>query len=107
MTDQPGWCAVEHLAQDKAAGGGDRDDGFLKVDRPASWKRLQRPSLNVDACAKLCIVATAQLVDETTIGRQVGKVARAAHQHAVLDGLLEMPVGTLDRAVLMGDPGVV
>ncbi len=53
------------------------------------------------------IAAPDDLVDEATPGREVVEIARAPQQQGVLDRPLEMAVGAFDRAVLMGDAGIV
>ena len=53
------------------------------------------------------IAAADDLVDEAAIGGKIVEVARAPQQKGILDHALEMPVRTLDRAVLVGDAGIV
>jgi len=53
------------------------------------------------------IPAADEFVDELTVGAEIVELGRAAHQQRVPDHLLEMTVGALDRAVLMGDAAVV
>ena len=107
VTDQARRGAVEHLAQNEPAGGGHGDDSLFVVGCPAPGQLLEGRPLDIDARSELGVVAPGHLVDEPAIGRQVGEVARAAHQHGVLHGLLQVPVRALDRAVLVGDAGVV
>ena len=53
------------------------------------------------------VLATHDLVDEGSIGRQVLEVDRAAHQQRIADRALQVPVRTLDRTVLVRDAAVI
>jgi len=47
------------------------------------------------------------LIDEAAIRRQIIKVAASPEQQGILDHRLDVSVRALDRAVLVGNPGVV
>ena len=107
VADQPGGNGVEHAAQGEAAGRGDpHADGVAAVGPP----RRQRPqggALGVDARPAVAVAPGDDLVDEGAVAGEIVEVARAAQQQGVLQGALEMAVGTLDRAVLVRLAAVV
>src|SRR6185437_7725247 len=63
--------------------------------------------LGLDALEVTRVFAADDFVDKATIGAEVFEVARTPQQQCVLDGALEMTVGTFDRAVFVSDPAVV
>ena len=68
---------------------------------------LERGALDLDALAVARIAAPHDLVNEAAVGGKVLEVARTAQEQRVLDCLLEMTVRALDRAVLVGNAGIV
>ena len=108
VADQARGHGVEHLLEDEAAGRGDGDQRLLVVARPAIGQRPQRRARSASiALPRPGVVAADDLVDEAPIGGQVVEPARAAHEQGVEDRLLQVAVGTLDGAVLVGDAAVV
>jgi hypothetical protein len=107
VADQARGHAVEHLAQDKAARGGHGDDGLLVVGGAAVGQVLEARPLGIDPRAKAGVLAPDDLVDEPAVGGKIVEVAVTPQQQRILDGPLEMAVRALDRAVLVGDAGVV
>src|SRR5215471_18941361 len=88
--------SVEDLAQDEAAAGRDPHPRFLVVARSPLRQLLEQRALKLEPLAVLGVVAPDDLVDKPAIGGKILKVARAAQQQRVLDGLLEMAVRALD-----------
>src|SRR5262245_19224378 len=107
MAEQTRGCGVEHPAQDEAAAGGDRDVRLLVIGGSSLRKRLECRTLDLDALSVARVAPPHHLVNEAAVGGKVLEVARTAQQQRVLDGLLEMTVRALDRAVLMGNAGIV
>jgi hypothetical protein len=70
-------------------------------------KGLECGPLGVDAPAVASVAAADQRVDEAAVVGERVEVARAAQQQRVSESALEMTVGGLDRAVLVGDAAVV
>jgi len=68
---------------------------------------LQHGALGIDPLGVAGIVAADDLVDEAAVSGKVIEVGGAAQQQRVEDRPLEVAVGSLDRAVLMGDAAVV
>src|SRR5260370_8355659 len=60
-----------------------------------------------DALAIVGVAPANDLVDETAISVQVIEVAAAAQQQCVPQRLLEMPMRTLNRAILVRDTQIV
>ncbi len=78
MTDQPGRDGIEHLAQDKAAGGADVHTRLLVVRRALRRQWLKLRALGLNALAIARVDATDVLVDEAAIGIEVVEVVTAA-----------------------------
>src|SRR5215475_1833301 len=98
---------VEHLAQHEAARGRHQHSGLLVVGGATLGQLLEFRALELETLAVLGVVAPDDLVDEAAIGGKIRKVARAAQQQRILDGLLQVAVRTLDRTVLVRDATVV
>ena len=80
VPDQAGGHAVEHLAQDEAAGRCHRHDRLLIVRCAAVRQRLQRRTFDLDLPPDPGVAAAEDLVDEAAIGGKVLEVAAAAQQ---------------------------
>ncbi|KTS04288.1 hypothetical protein SB3_24310 [Methylobacterium radiotolerans] len=107
VADQARGYGVEHLAQAEPAGRGDAHADLLVVARAPLRQSRQDGTLAIDALGLASVAASDELVDEGAINGQVGEVGAGAQQERVGDGPLEVPVRTLDRAVLVGEAGVV
>jgi hypothetical protein len=115
MADEPGGNGVEHLAQRKRAGQGDKDRDLLVIGALAHGQRLERDAFEIDAFAVAGVVAADDLVDTASPAGQIVEVARAAQPQRVGERLLQMPMRTpaetegfrRDRAVLVRQPCVV
>ena len=107
MPDQPGRDGVEHPPQGEAARRGHWDDLFLEVGCTAFRQRRQRLLFKRDALGEVGVASPDDSVDEGPIGVEVAKIARAPQQQGVLQRLLQMAMGALDRTVLVGDAAIV
>src|SRR6266705_2759846 len=107
MADQTRRNAVEHASQDKAAARRHQDASLLIVGGSSAGKWLERRALDLDALAVPGIAPPDHLIDEAAIGGKMLEVARGTQQKLVAKHLLEMPMGTLDRAVLVRDAAIV
>src|SRR5450631_3829167 len=63
--------------------------------------------LQLDALSIVGVASANDLVDEAAISGEVIEVAAAAQQQCVLQRLLEMPMRTLNRAILVRDTQIV
>ena len=107
VADQPRRHRVEHLAQREPAVGGDPHPFDLEVLHAALRQRLQGCAFGVDTRPVAGVVAPDQFGDQPAVGVQVIELTRAAQQQGLIEGALEVAVGTLDAAVLMGGAAVV
>ena len=107
VADQPRRHGVEDLAQGEGAGRGDRDARFLEVGRLARRQLLQLGAFEIDARGVAGVAPTDELVDELSPGGKIVEVARAAQQQLVFERGFDMAVGAFDRAVFMGDAGLL
>src|SRR6266571_1682238 len=107
MADQTRRNAVEHASQDKAAARRHQDASLLIVGGSSAGEWLERRAFDLDALAVPGIAPPDHLVDEAAIGSEMLEVARATQQKLVAKHLLEMPMGALDRAVLVCDASIV
>jgi len=107
MPDQAGGDRIKDLAQRKAARGGDADENLLMVRRPPGRQRVQSRALLIDALGVGGVAAPDDFVDKAPPGGEIVEIARAAQQERVLDRLLEMAMGALDRAVFMSEACIV
>src|SRR5712664_352144 len=107
MTDQLRWRGVEDATEDEAAARRDGDNLLLVVDRPALGQRSEHRSLQLDSLAIVGVAPANDLVNETAISVQMIEVAAAAQQQCVPQRLLEMPMRTLNRAILVRDTQIV
>src|SRR5450631_2202251 len=107
MADEPRWRRVEDAAQDEAAARCDRDDLLLVIGCPALGEWSERRPLQLDPLAIVGVASADDLVDETAVGVQVVEVSAATQEQCVLQRLLEMPVRTLNGAILVGNTQVV
>jgi hypothetical protein len=107
MPDKAGRHRVENTAQGEAAGRCDMDDRLFVIGRAPLGQRLQFGTLRLDALAAMRIPASDDLIEEAAVGRQIGEVTRATQQQGVRDGLFQMAVRALDRAVLMRDTRII
>ncbi len=107
VADQTRRHAVEHAPQDEAAARGHQDASLLIVGRSSLGEWLESYALNLDALVVAGVAPPDYLVNEAAVGGKIREVARAAQQKLVTKGLLEVPMGTLDRAVLVGDATIV
>ena len=85
VADQARGHAIEHLAQDEAAGGGHGDDGLLVIGGAPVRQLLQCRAFELDPRAEPGIAAADHLVDEAAIGGKIVEVARATQQQGILD----------------------
>ena len=107
VADQARWHSVKDLAQGEPAGAGDGDDDLLEVRRAVRRQSLQIGSLRRDTLALGRIPTPDDLVDEGTISAKIGKFRAAPHQECVTDRRLEVPMGALDRTVLVCHAAVI
>ena len=107
MTNEARGDAVEHPPQDEPAARGDAHARVLVVGRSPLGQRLERGALDLDALAVASVAAPHDLVDQASVGGKLGELSRAPQQQLVLDRLLQMAVGALDRAVFMREAGIV
>ena len=68
---------------------------------------MSAAALDLDALAVPGVAPPDHLVDEATIGSEILELARAAQQELVAKRVLEVTMGTLDRAVLVRDAAIV
>ena len=78
-----------------------------RVVRPTGRQSLQMRSFDVHDLAPGGIGLADPFIDEATIGIEIGNVGSAAKEERLLQHVLQMGVRSLDRAVLLGDLGVV
>jgi uncharacterized Zn-binding protein involved in type VI secretion len=107
VADEPRRHGVEDPAEHEAARGGDGDHDLLAVLGAALRQGSERRALGVDAAAVAGVAAADQGIDEAAVVGEGVEVAGAAQQQRILERSLQMAVGGLDRAVLMGDAAVV
>jgi hypothetical protein len=70
-------------------------------------QRVERLELDRDGSRAACILAGDRLGEEGLIGRKIGEVVRAAKLKRFFDRALEMAMRCFDRAVLVGNAGIV
>ncbi len=80
---------------------------FLEVGGFARRQLLQVGAFEIDACGVPGVTPADELVDELSPGRKIVEVARAAQQQFVFKRGFDMTVGAFDRAVFMGDAGLL
>ena len=107
MTDQAGWHGVEDPPENEAARRGDGDMSLFAIRGPAGRQRLKHGALGIDTLAIVGIAPATELIKETTIGRKIAEVGRAAQQKRIRDGPLQVAMRPLNRTILMRDPAVV
>jgi hypothetical protein len=107
VSNQPRRHGVEHLAKAKSAGRRDGDDRLLIIDGPLTRQRLKHWPFSIDPFGVAGVLTADDLIDEAAITGQAVEIVCAAHQQSVLDGLLDVAVRALDRAVLVCDAAVV
>src|SRR5579864_8348962 len=103
MADQPRGNAVEDAPQGEAAARRDEHARLLVVGGSPPGQRLECGALDLDALAVAGVAAPDHFVDEAPIADEIGELARATQQKLVAKHLFEVPVRTLDCAVLMRD----
>src|SRR5713101_7213168 len=101
MADQTRRNAVEDASQDKAAARRHQDASLLIVGGSSAGKWLERRALDLYALAVPGIAPPDHLIDEASIGGEVLEVAQTTQQQLVAKHILEVPMGALDRAVLV------
>jgi hypothetical protein len=89
-------------ARARYAGGCDREVGGA-----VARQRGERLELDGDGSRAACILAGDRLGEEGLIGREIGEVVRAAELNRFLDRTLEMAMRCFDRAILVGNAGIV
>lgn len=102
VPDQPRKHGVEHFPQREAAGRSDGDDDFLVIAGAPVGQRLQCRALGVDAGRIAPVLGRHDLVDEAAVGGEIIEVARPAQQQRVADRRLQVTMGALDPAILVG-----
>src|ERR1019366_5988623 len=78
-----------------------------EVGRAVAGQRVERLELDRDGSRAACILAGDRLGEEGLIGREIGEVIGAAKLKRLLDRALEMAMRRFDRAVLVGNAGIV
>jgi hypothetical protein len=79
----------------------------LAIAGPPLWEAPERHPFALDPLGVARVAEPDDPVDEAPIGSEIGEVRRAAHQERIPDRVLEMTMRALDRAVLVGDAGIV
>ena len=102
-----GTLYLEYAPQHEAAARRDQHARLLVVGGAAFRKRLEPRALDLDALAVAGVAASDGLVHEAAVGGQIREVARAAQQELVEKRLLQLPMRTLDRSVLVRDAAIV
>lgn len=107
VPDQPGGHGVEHFLQREAAGRGDRNDDLLIVAGAPVGQLLQSCTFGIDPGSIAPVLGRHNLIDEAAVGGQIVKIAHPAQQQRITNRGLQMAMGTLDGAILVGDTAVI
>src|SRR6478736_5323366 len=98
VADQARRDAVEHAPQHEAAARRDQDARLLVVGGASIGELFKHDALDLDALAVAGVAPPDHLVNEAAIGSEILELARAAQQKLVAKHILEVPMGTLNRA---------
>ncbi len=106
-TDQARGHGVEDIAHRDRARTRHGNGGAREIRGAMRRQREQRGKLDGDLFAPPGILAGDELLEESLVGGQVGKVPCTAQFERLVEAGLQMAVRGLDRSVLVADAGVV
>ena len=104
MTDQARRHAVENLVDGDGGVAGHRDGQLGEVGGAPNGQRPQNRDLGHDAAAAAGIVVIDDVRHEPAIVGEAIEVPTAAALEGLLEPTLEVRMGNLNRAVLVGSP---
>ena len=107
VADQPRRCAVEDAANGEGAGPRHPGLGLDEVGAAPLGQGPERRALDGERLGHACIAPGDDVAHEAAIGLERVEVAVAPQHQRLIEGALEVPVGSLDRAVLMREAAVV
>ena len=107
MSKQSRRDGVEHPFEGETAGSGNPYGvRFIITRSPAGqWRELG--ALGLDFRGKAGVTSSDNFVDESAVGIMSVKVPGAAEQSRIVECALKVPVGALNRAILVCESGIV